>query len=166
MTKPRSTKNLSHVDDRNLPAMVDVGAKKPTARQATASARIWMPEAVWVKLQDDDIQSPKGPVVQTAIIAGTMATRKTPDLIPFCHPIPVEGCRFAFSWQKPFLEMRCTVKTHAKTGVEMEALTGVNIAALTVYDMCKALSHQLRIEMVQLCEKRGGKSDITKAEQS
>ena len=103
----------------------------------------------------------KGSVIDTAIVAGTMAVKRTHELIPFCHPLPIHGCRFEISWSDDVtLSIECSVRTEHRTGVEMEALTGASVAALTVYDMCKALSHDIVIRQTRLLVKRGGKSDI------
>jgi cyclic pyranopterin phosphate synthase len=141
--------------------MVDVSAKAVTARIAVATSRVRFPEAVAKTLRAQGMSSAKGPVVDTAIIAGTMAVKRTHELIPFCHPLPIEGCRFAIAWSDArTLEIRCEVRTTHRTGVEMEALTGVSAAALTVYDMCKALSHAIVIGPTKLLAKRGGKRDV------
>ncbi|MGN6520995.1 MAG: cyclic pyranopterin monophosphate synthase MoaC [Dokdonella sp.] len=152
---------LTHVDEEGRPRMVDVGAKAVTRREATAEARVRFPPAVARTLRAQGMQSAKGPVVDTAIIAGTMAVKRTHELIPFCHPLPIEHCRIeiAFAGDDELL-VRCTVALSHKTGVEMEALTGASVAALTVYDMCKALSHEIVIDGVRLAEKRGGKRDV------
>ena len=152
---------LSHVDKNNNPAMVDVGDKAVTRRTATAEATLSLPPKVADALENGDIQSKKGPVFQTAIIAGTMAAKKTSDLIPFCHPIGMDSCKFSVNTDDPSrVVIACTCKVEHKTGIEMEALTGASVAALTVYDMCKALSHDIVIESVRLVKKTGGKSDI------
>ncbi len=151
---------LSHIDENNQPRMVDVGEKSPTRRSARARAIVVLPDAVWEALRDGDIQSKKGPVFQTAIVAGTMAAKKTSELIPFCHPIGLDNCRITIEPNdRQELEIECETSVTHKTGVEMEALTGATVAALTVYDMCKALSHDIAIKEVRLVEKRGGKSD-------
>ncbi|MCL4693818.1 MAG: cyclic pyranopterin monophosphate synthase MoaC [Candidatus Hydrogenedentes bacterium] len=151
---------LSHIDENNQPRMVDVGEKSPTQRSARARAVVALPDAVWDALQDGDIQSKKGPVFQTAIVAGTMAAKKTSELIPFCHPIGLDHCHITIEPNdRQELVIECETRVTHKTGVEMEALTGATVAALTVYDMCKALSHDIAIKDVQLVEKRGGKSD-------
>ncbi|MBA8883024.1 cyclic pyranopterin monophosphate synthase MoaC [Dokdonella fugitiva] len=152
---------LTHVDEQGRPRMVDVGTKAVTRREATAEARVRFPPAVARTLRAQGMQSAKGPVVDTAIIAGTMAVKRTHELIPFCHPLPVEHCRIEIAFDGgDELLVRCTVALSHKTGVEMEALTGASIAALTVYDMCKALSHEIVIDGVRLVEKRGGKRDV------
>ncbi|MBA8888949.1 cyclic pyranopterin phosphate synthase [Dokdonella fugitiva] len=151
---------LTHVDGQGRPRMVDVGAKAVTRREATAEARVRFPPAVARTLRAQGMQSAKGPVVDTAIIAGTMAVKRTHDLIPFCHPLPIEQCRIDITVVDDDLLVRCTVALSHKTGVEMEALTGASVAALTIYDMCKALSHEIVIDGVRLVEKRGGKRDV------
>jgi cyclic pyranopterin phosphate synthase len=105
----------------------------------------------------------KGPVFQTAIIAGVMAAKRTHELIPFCHPLGLERCDVSIDMQGDEAVVRCTVSVHHKTGVEMEALIGASIAALTIYDMCKALSHAIVIAETRLVEKHGGKRDVTAA---
>ncbi len=154
--------DLTHVDQNNQPGMVDVSAKANTARAATARCIVVLGSEIMSLLDGDDIQSKKGPVFQTAIIAGTMAAKKTWDLIPFCHPIPLEKCKFHI---KPIssdsVEVICTCLTNARTGIEMEALTGANVAALTIYDMCKAVSKSIVISECKLVNKTGGKSDYT-----
>jgi cyclic pyranopterin phosphate synthase len=164
MARTRTTKQarvLTHVDADGRPAMVDVGDKPVTAREATAEARVRFPPAVAAQLRASGLRSAKGPVADTAIIAGTMAAKRTHELIPFCHPLPLEGCRITVEWAGPaLLRIQCTVRCTHRTGVEMEALTGASVAALTVYDMCKALSHAIVIGPVRLLAKRGGKRDL------
>lgn len=152
---------LTHIDDNNNPTMVDISNKDITQRYATASAKVYLPNEVVNELDGNEINTKKGPVIQTAIIAGTMATKKTSELIPFCHPIALEGIKFETRFlNKNILIIECTVKNSGKTGVEMEALQGVSSAALTVYDMCKAMSHDIKIETIQLENKTGGKRDF------
>jgi cyclic pyranopterin monophosphate synthase len=151
---------LTHVDAQGSPTMVDVGGKTPTARTAVAEARVRLPDAVADTLAESGYATKKGPVFATAIIAGTMAAKRTHELIPFCHPLGLEKCRIDIETVGPVVVIRCEVGVHHKTGVEMEALTGASVAALTVYDMCKALSHDIVIETTRLIEKRGGKSDF------
>ena len=154
-------KKLSHVDPAGRPRMVDVGAKMPTQREATAEARVRFPAAVAKTLRAQGLRSAKGPIVDTAIIAGTMAVKRTHELIPFCHPLAIERCAFEIDFDGASeLSIRCTVAVTHKTGVEMEALTGASVAALTVYDMCKALSHEIVIGDVRLVEKSGGKRRV------
>jgi cyclic pyranopterin monophosphate synthase len=154
-------KKLTHVDDGGKPAMVDVSTKAATARQATADCLVTFPAAVAKQLKKSGLKTGKGPVVDTAIIAGTMAVKRTHELIPFCHPLPIDGCRFEIDWSdKTSLRIQCAVKTVHRTGVEMEALTGATVAALTVYDMCKALSHEIVIGPAKLLAKSGGKRKV------
>lgn len=151
---------LSHIDDKNQPAMVDVSDKTVTARTAHARGFVRLPAEVRAAVQDGEIASAKGPVFQTAIIAGTMGAKNTPGLIPFCHPIGLDGCRVEIALtESGDVVIDCTAKVTSKTGVEMEALTGVGVAALTIYDMCKALSHDIVIDNIHLVSKTGGKSD-------
>ena len=141
--------------------MVDVSAKPATARDATAECRVRFPADVARQLRVSGLKSAKGGIVDTAIIAGTMAVKKTWDLIPFCHPLPIDGCKISIDWSHVSeLTIVCTVRTTHRTGVEMEAMTGATVAALTVYDMCKALSHAIVIGPAKLTGKRGGKRDV------
>ena len=156
-----SLKILTHLDEQDRPTMVDVSAKAVTARVAAAECRVKFPAAVAVQLRKSGLKSAKGGVVETAIVAGTLAVKRTHELIPFCHPLPIDGIRFAIDWRSEReLEIVCTVNTTHRTGVEMEALTGATIAALTVYDMCKALSHAIVLGPAKLRGKRGGKRDF------
>jgi cyclic pyranopterin phosphate synthase len=140
--------------------MVDVGAKAVTHRVAEAEARVRLPALVARALQRTGHRTKKGPVFDTAILAGVMAAKRTSELIPFCHPLALEQCQLDIRLQPAksgaLVIVRCRVEVHHKTGVEMEALTGASIAALTIYDMCKALSHDIRIERVWLVSKSGG----------
>ena len=152
---------LSHIDDANQPTMVDVSGKQVTVRSAHARARILLPEVVRRGLAGGELQSPKGPVFQTAIVAGTMAAKKTHDLIPFCHPLGLDGCKISIAMDESgHAVIDCVARVEHRTGVEMEALTGATVAALTIYDMCKALSHDMVITEVRLIGKTGGKSDL------
>ncbi|TVQ47474.1 MAG: cyclic pyranopterin monophosphate synthase MoaC [Gammaproteobacteria bacterium] len=153
---------LTHVDAQGRPSMVDVGAKAVTRREATAEALVVFPAAVAQALREGaEPVTRKGPVVHTAIIAGVMAAKRTHELIPFCHPLPLEDCRVTLDWHdETTLAIRCTVAVTHRTGVEMEALTGASVAALTVYDMCKALSHDIEIRATRLLAKRGGRRDF------
>lgn len=146
--------------------MVDVTAKYETLRIATAIARLRFPPAVFEELKTAGFETPKGPVFNTAIVAGTMAAKRTHDLIPFCHPLGLERCDITIDIDADGLQIRCTTAVHHRTGVEMEALTGAMVAALTVYDMCKALSHDIVIEETRLLSKSGGKSDYSASAQS
>jgi cyclic pyranopterin phosphate synthase len=139
--------------------MVDITGKSPTRRSAVAEARVELGAEIFAKLQGRELHGPKGPVFQTAIIAGTMAVKKTADLIPFCHPLPVENCEFRIEpGAADCIIIRCEVTTSGKTGVEMEAMTGASVAALTVYDMCKAMHKGICIRELRLISKTGGKS--------
>ena len=148
---------LTHLDAANRPTMVDVGAKEVTLRTAVAEARLQLPRAVSVALRASGHRTSKGPVFDTAIIAGVMAAKRTHELIPFCHPLGIEQCQVEIAHSRNEIVVRCRVSVHQRTGVEMEALTGASIAALTLYDMCKALSHELTITGVRLLEKSGGR---------
>ncbi|MBK8284748.1 MAG: cyclic pyranopterin monophosphate synthase MoaC [Ahniella sp.] len=153
---------LSHVGADDRPGMVDVGGKTITKRSATAESFVTFPEDAAQALHDAGLQSKKGPVIDTAIIAGTMAVKRCAELIPFCHPLPIQSIRFDTTFVSPgLLRIRCTVAAEARTGVEMEALTGASLAALTVYDMCKSLSLGLIIGPTQVIEKSGGKRDFS-----
>ncbi len=153
--------SLSHVDSDNRPTMVDVSGKTPTRREARARSIVEFPASVADRFADGDIRTAKGPVFATAIVAGVMAAKKTHDLIPFCHPLGLDDCRITIELdphRRAVIECVCKV-TH-RTGVEMEALTGATIAALTIYDMCKALSHDITIAETRLMSKSGGKEDF------
>ena len=162
MTRAKARpKALTHLDDAGRPAMVDVSGKAVTARQAVAECRVRFPAEVAAQLRKSGLRSAKGGIVDTAIIAGTMAVKRTHELIPFCHPLPIDGCRLAIDWDgESALLIECQVRTVHRTGVEMEALTGATVAALTVYDMCKALSHAIVLGPAKLVGKRGGKRDV------
>jgi cyclic pyranopterin monophosphate synthase len=149
---------FSHLDADQRPAMVDVSGKTATKRMATAESRVQFPPAVAAALRENGLKSAKGPVFDTAIVAGVMAAKRTHELIPFCHPLGIENCRLTIELVGDSALIRCTVTVHHKTGVEMEALTGASIAALTVYDMCKALSHEIVISDTRLIAKEGGKT--------
>lgn len=140
--------------------MVDVGDKTITTRMARAQGVVVIRNGALAHLENDEIHTKKGPVFQTAILAGIMAVKKTSDLIPLCHPLPLEkiGIDIRLNEAKEAV-IECTVRVTAKTGVEMEALTGVSVAALTIYDMCKAFGHDMEIRSIRLLEKTGGKSD-------
>ncbi len=155
---------FSHLDASDRPSMVDVSGKAPTRREATARAVVHLPPEVSVHFRDGEIQSKKGPVFQTAILAGTMACKKTADLIPLCHPLPLDSIQIRIAMgEGDSASIECTVACHGRTGVEMEALTGASVAALTLYDMCKAFSHAIVISGIRLLEKTGGKSDFRAA---
>jgi cyclic pyranopterin phosphate synthase len=149
--------DFTHVR-QGQPTMVDITAKSPNRRTAVAEARVELGAEIIGKFSNNELHGPKGPVFQTAIIAGTMAVKKTSELIPFCHPLPVENCEFQIIPNDTGLTIRCEVSTTGKTGVEMEAMTGASVAALTVYDMCKAMNKAIRIQDLRLISKTGGKS--------
>ncbi|MFT6632737.1 MAG: cyclic pyranopterin phosphate synthase [Bacteriovoracaceae bacterium] len=151
--------SFNHIDDNNLPTMVDVSSKDISQRVAVAISHIHLPAIIANQINENgELNLKKGPVFQTAIIAGTMATKSTATLIPFCHPLLIESTKIKInSIDKNTIQVMCTVKISGKTGVEMEALTGATIAALTIYDMCKALSHEIKIKDTYLLEKSGGK---------
>jgi cyclic pyranopterin phosphate synthase len=150
---------LTHLNEDNNPAMVNVSEKQITKRTATARSIVRLNKEIMQLLSNGEIQSKKGPVFQTAIIAGTMAAKKTGELIPLCHPIGMEGCDFDIETKGLEVIILCTCHVTAKTGIEMEALTGASLAALTIYDMCKALSHEIVILETRLIGKTGGKKD-------
>jgi cyclic pyranopterin phosphate synthase len=153
---------FSHIKKNNQPGMVDVSEKNITHRVAKASALLKLPEEIKTIVKDGEIESKKGPVLTTAIIAGTQAVKKTHELIPFCHPLSINGCDISIVFNKDSdLVITCIVNIDGKTGVEMEALTGVSVASLTIYDMCKSISHGIVISDIRLLEKSGGKSDIS-----
>ena len=161
---------FTHLDKNSQPAMVDIGGKTATRRTAVAEARVWLPAEVTAHFDGSDIRGPKGAVFQTAVIAGIMAAKKTDTLIPLCHSLPLDDCKIAITLEDGGTADKgghavivCTVKTDHRTGVEMEALTGASVAALTLYDMCKALSHDIVIAQVRLLEKTGGKKDYRRA---
>ncbi len=150
---------FTHLDAERHPTMVDVGGKAIVKRTAVAEAKVLFPPAVAAALRDSALHSSKGPIFDTAIVAGVMGAKRTHELIPFCHPLGIENCHIAIELEGDCAVIRCTVSVHHKTGVEMEALTGASIAALTIYDMCKALSHDIVISDMRLVSKAGGKSD-------
>ena len=157
----RMKHGLTHVDRANRPRMVDVGAKDVTARTAVAQALVRFPAAVAKALREGGMRAKKGPVLDAAIIAGTLAAKRTHELIPFCHPLLIERCDVSAEFVSATgLAIRCEVAVTHKTGVEMEALTGASVAALTVYDMCKALSHEIVIAEIRLLEKSGGRREV------
>ena len=151
---------LSHIDKDNQPTMVDVSHKTATDREAHARTTVRFPRDVAARFADGDIRTAKGPVFSTAIVAGVMAAKRTHELIPFCHPLGLDNCKITIELNEDKnAVIDCHCKVHHRTGVEMEALTGASVAALTVYDMCKALSHDILITDTQLIAKTGGKKD-------
>jgi cyclic pyranopterin phosphate synthase len=154
-------KKFTHLDASGNPSMVDVGGKKPTKRTAKARSIIILNDEILSHFEGEDIQTKKGPVFQTAIIAGVMAAKKTGELIPLCHPIGMENCQIEIKINdKKEVVIECLATVTAKTGIEMEAMTGASVAALTIYDMCKAFSHDIVIKETKLIQKTGGKKDF------
>ncbi|MBC7401043.1 MAG: cyclic pyranopterin monophosphate synthase MoaC [Mucilaginibacter sp.] len=152
---------LTHLDSAGKATMVDVSAKQVTHRTATARSIVVLPAEVLAQLTDGDLQTKKGSVFQTAIIAGIMAAKKTGDLIPLCHPLGLDNCHIDIQLNdQQEVVIDCTASITAKTGIEMEALVGASIAALTIYDMCKALSNDIVIKETKLIAKTGGKRDF------
>lgn len=152
---------LTHLDPLGNPNMVDVTTKTVTHRTAVARSIVCLPDEVLQYITDGTLQTKKGSVFQVAIIAGIMAAKKTGDLIPLCHPLGLDNCNVTISLnEKQEVVIDCTASITAKTGVEMEALVGASIAALTVYDMCKAMSHDIVIKETKLISKTGGKRDF------
>lgn len=155
------SKEFTHLDAAGNPSMVDVGLKAITRRTATARSIVVLDDEILLHFENEDIRTKKGPVFQTAILAGVMAAKKTGELIPLCHPLGLENCQVnIFLNEKREVVIECTASLTGKTGVEMEALTGASIAALTIYDMCKAFSHNIIIKETRLIEKTGGKKDF------
>ena len=153
--------SLSHIDAIGNPSMVDVSEKIVTKRIAKAQSIVVLGDVIMDLLQNEEIHTKKGPVFQTAIIAGVMAAKRTSDLIPLCHPLGLENCQVVVSVnEKREVVIHCTATVTSKTGVEMEALTGASVAALTIYDMCKAMSHDIIIKETRLVQKTGGKSNF------
>jgi cyclic pyranopterin phosphate synthase len=151
---------LTHIDEKNQPQMVDVSSKNETVRRASACGIVRIGKEIMNELTNGDIQTKKGPVFTTAIIAGTMAVKKCHELIPFCHQLNLEKIHITIlPVNEDCLEIRCHVTYFGKTGVEMEALTGVHVAALTIHDMCKAMSQDITIEKIRVIKKTGGKKD-------
>ncbi len=155
-----SSTTLTHLDDDNQPRMVDVGAKPITKRVATARAKVVFPPEVAATLRDAGYVTPKGAVLTIAHIAGIMGAKSTAQLIPLCHPLALSKCDIAITLDGDTALVDCTVACNGSTGVEMEALTGASIASLTIYDMCKALSHEIVIADLRLLSKTGGKRDV------
>ncbi len=153
-------KKLSHIDESGNAVMVDVSQKSISVRQAIASGIVSFPDEVFKSLTEQDFVGKKGSIVQTAVIAGIQGVKKTSELIPLCHQINLSKINVEITPGENQFKISCTVKCNEKTGVEMEALTGVSIAALTIYDMCKALSQDIVIGTIQLEQKTGGKNDF------
>lgn len=159
---------FTHLTPDGKPQMVDVGDKAITTRAAVAEATVVLGDEIMAALEDNGFNTKKGSIIQTAVIAGTMAVKQTWATIPLCHAIPISGCSVDVQGadaggpqaeSRGAVVVRCAVRTEGRTGVEMEALHGASVAALTIYDMCKAMSHDIRIENIHLVSKTGGKSD-------
>jgi cyclic pyranopterin phosphate synthase len=152
--------DFSHVQSDGSPGMVDVSAKKDTVREARAQSIVFLGAEIVQHFEAAGWKNKKGSILQTAIIAGTMAAKKTSDLIPLCHPLGLDSCKFETEVHLDQIVITCICRLEAKTGVEMEALVGASIAALTVYDMCKSVSQGIIIKETKLITKSGGKSDF------
>jgi len=152
-------KKPTHIDEKGLPGMVDIGHKDESTRIAVASGKVILGLALMKDLASQGYANHKGSIIQTAIIGGTMAVKNTANTIPFCHNIPISSIKISIDPVDDGFSIQCRVKTDGKTGVEMEALHGVSVSALTIYDMCKAMSHEIEITDIVLDSKKGGKSD-------
>jgi cyclic pyranopterin phosphate synthase len=151
-TRPRSVAHsFSHLDERGAARMVNVGAKPVQERRAVAAARLVCQPATLRALRAHAL--PKGDVLAVANVAGIQAVKRTADLIPLCHSLPIEHAEIVFALRRDAVDITCAVRTRARTGVEMEALTGASVAALTLYDMCKAVDKTMRIEGIRVIEK-------------
>jgi cyclic pyranopterin phosphate synthase len=156
---------FTHLDAKSRPQMVDVGDKAVTLRTAHAAAFMRLPPALAGQLREGDIATKKGSVFHTAILAGVMGAKRTSELIPLCHPLALDDCKIEIEASPPGADgsaevaIHCRVRTHARTGVEMEALTGASVAALAFYDMVKSVAPGMAIGEIKLLEKTGGKSD-------
>lgn len=155
-------KQLSHLDETGNASMVDVSGKSASLRTALASGKVILPSSVFETLAAQDFLGHKGSIIQTAVIAGIQAVKKTSELIPLCHQINLSKIQIDITPIENALQITCNVKCNEQTGVEMEALTGVSVAALTIYDMCKALSHDIKISEIMLQQKTGGKNDFNR----
>ena len=155
---------LSHLDEQGRSHMVDVGNKDSTRRVAVATASVCFPADVYAAIQASHGQTAKGTITEVARLAGIMAAKNTAQMIPLCHPMMLERCKLHFDYhdEDHSLEIRAEVAVSHKTGVEMEALSAVSVAALTVYDMTKALSHDIRITDIELLHKSGGKHEFNR----
>ncbi len=157
-----SQNKLSHIDNEGKANMVDVSEKESTKRVAIASGKVSFPKEVFATLAEHDFLGAKGSIIQTAVIAGIQGVKKTSELIPLCHQLNLSKIQIDIVPVENTLEIRCKVSCTERTGVEMEALTGVSISALTIYDMCKALSHDIKIGEIQLEHKTGGKHEYSR----
>ena len=154
------SKELSHIDEAGNASMVDVSSKQASVRTAIASGKVIFPSDVFKTLAAQDFLGHKGSIIQTAVIAGIQAVKKTSELIPLCHQLNLSNIQIDITPSDNALQIICKVKCNEQTGVEMEALTGVSVSALTIYDMCKAVSHDIKISQIQLEKKTGGKNDF------
>ncbi|AHK70379.1 molybdenum cofactor biosynthesis protein MoaC [Gluconobacter oxydans] len=158
-------KTLTHVNERGEdPRMVDISGKDVTERSAHAQARLVFPSEMARTLSDAGFMTAKGAVLTVAQIAGVMGVKSTSQLIPLCHPLSLSGCRVDITIEGDEAVIDCRVSCKGRTGVEMEALTGASVAALTIYDMCKAMSHDMVIREVRLMGKAGGKRAFQRIE--
>lgn len=157
-------KEINGIKTSDKTSMVDVGMKEVTRRTAMAECYIHFPPELFSSLRESQFLTHKGSIISTSTVAGLMGVKKTPDILPLCHPISVSGTDIDIEpvEAENKIRIQCTVKCDGKTGVEMEALTGASVAALCIYDMCKAFSQDLTITDLRLCYKRGGKSDYGK----
>jgi cyclic pyranopterin phosphate synthase len=153
-------KKLTHIDSAGNPSMVDVSGKGVTHRVARAEATVRLGKELVSLIKEEELWTKKGPVFQTAILAGVMGAKKTSELIPLCHPLGLEDCQVKISIKNEWVRIESSATVTGKTGVEMEALTAASVAALTIYDMCKALSHNIIIKDIRLMEKTGGKKNF------
>lgn len=151
---------LTHFDDKGNAVMVDVSDKNITKREAIAKGKIYVNDAVMDAVINDKVE--KGDVLGVARVAGIMAVKRTWELIPMCHPLMITKCSIDFNIneEENYIEAICTARVNGKTGVEMEALTGVNVALLTIYDMCKAIDKSMEMSDIHLSKKTGGKSGV------
>lgn len=159
------SQNLTHLDANGDISMVDVSAKTATHRTATATGQVIFPADIYQAIKTADGMTKKGSITQTAHIAGVMASKRTHELIPLCHQLPLDSVKIGFDYDNDHhaIHVTATAKVTHKTGVEMEALTAVSVACLTIYDMTKALSHDITISDIRLLQKTGGKSDYAKS---
>lgn len=155
------SEQFTHLDKDGNPSMVDIGQKVVSKRTATAQSIVVLDDQIIAQMSNNELQSKKGPVFQTAILAGIMGSKRTSDLIPLCHPIGLDNCKVDIQMNdQNEVVITCTASIFSRTGVEMEALTGATVAALTIYDMCKAFSHNIIIKETRLLSKTGGKRDF------
>lgn len=156
-------KKLSHIDASGNPHMVDVSSKAATFRTARAQATLKVGKEILKQINKQELITKKGSVFQTAILAGVMGAKRTAELIPLCHPLSMEDCQVTINVKNNKIVIDTQACITGKTGVEMEALTSASVAALTIYDMCKSLSHDIVIEEIKLIEKTGGKKDFKRS---